>query len=200
MKGIKHGNKIRKFCKTVISFAYSDSVSSFFQEIKNFQKLAEKITEQAKYEKYFSRHMTHELNLIRIELKKIELNYKDSIHRTSRKIEEFEAKLADKELNQDMKDFYRKEYLNILKPMFFIEQVNENFKKYYEVLMKIKDEFNEWFFLGRVDFLKQILKPYIVSDDSSSKDREIWIYKKYAKELTKERKERMYQKVGLKAE
>lgn len=200
MSKIKNSKKIRKFIKEIISETFTISVSPLFKLLKEFHELAEKIPqkEQENYERYFDRYMTHEINLVRIELKKIEMSYKESIHKTNKRAEKFETRLADKELAQEMRVFYQKEYLNILKPMYYIEQVFENFKKYLEVIRVIQEEFNEWFFLGRIDFLKQLLKPYIITDDSSRREKEIWIYKRYEKELTKERQEKMLQRAGLK--
>ena len=96
-----------------------------------------------------------------------------------------------------MRVFYQKEYLNILKPLFYIEQVYENFQKYLEVIKIVQEEFNEWFFLGNIDFMKKLLQPYIVVDDSSRREKEIWIYKRYEKELTDERKKKMFDRAGL---
>jgi hypothetical protein len=176
--------------------AYSGTVSGFFKTITEFQKLAQKVPEeyQENYEKYFRRIMTHEMNLARIEFKKLEMTYKDSIFRTDKKAEEFEAKLADPDLVPDMKQFYLKEYLNILKPMYFIEQVVENFTQYMLLLEITRDEFSEWFFLGRTDYLKGLLSSYIVPDEAR-KGKEIWLYEKYKKTLTQERKEKMLSRV-----
>jgi len=199
MKSLKFKNKIRKFTKEIITEALSSNISALFKVLKKFHELAEKIPqkEQENYERYFNKYMTHEINLVRIELKKIEMNYKESVHRTNKRAEKFERELANKELAQEMRTFYQKEYLNILKPLFYIEQVFENFQKYLEVIKKIQDEFNEWFFLGNIDFVKQLLQPYIVVDDSSRREKEIWIYKKYQKELTDERKKKMFDRAGL---
>lgn len=199
MKGIKYRNKINNAIKTIISLANSDKVSSLFDALKEFQQLAEKIPdqEQENYVKYFSKHFNHEMRLLSIEQRKIEMNYREVIFRTDQQSAKFQERLTDESLNRDMRQFYHKEYLNILKPKYIIEQVLENFRKYLEVLNFIKEEFNEWFFLGRIDFLKQLLKPYIVYDDSRKK-KEIWIYKKYEKELTPERKQKMYENAGMK--
>lgn len=198
MKRIKHRTKFQKFIKEIISSATSEKTTPFFLNLENFQQLAEKILEQEQddYEHYFLKYMNHELNLLRIELKKIELNYKEIVFKTSQQILKFENRLSDETLKKDMREFYQKEFLNILKPQYIIEQVLENYKKYLEVLELTKEEFKEWFFLGRIDFLKQLLQPYIVKEDNKSKN-EIWIYKKYEKELTQERKQKMFQKVGL---
>lgn len=196
MKGIKHKNKINKFIKQLFKDAYAGTVTSFFKTILEFQKLAEKISEkdQENYNRYFKRYMVHEMNLARIEFKKLEFTYKDSVFRTDKRAEQFESKLADPELVQDMKEFYQKEYLKILKPMYFIEQVVENFKQYLQILEITKDEFSEWFFLGRIDYLKELLSTYIVPDESS-KNKEIWIYTKFKQKLTPERKEKMLARV-----
>lgn len=170
-----------------------------FDTLKEFQQLAVKISdnEQENYEKYFSKHFNHELRLLGIELRKIEMNYREVVFRTDQQSTKFNERLADKSLNRDMREFYHKEYLNILKPKYTIEQVLENFRKYLDVLNLVRDEFTEWFFLGRIDFVKQILKPYIVTDDSKKK-KEIWIYKKFEKKLTPERMKKMYENAGLK--
>jgi hypothetical protein len=196
MKGVKHKNKIKKYTKELMREAYAGSVGSFFKVITEFQKLAAKVSEsdQENYERYFRRYFTHEINLARIEFKKLELTYKDSVHRTDKRAMQFEEKLADPELVQDMKEFYQKEYLNILKPMYYIEQVVENFRQYMIILDITRDEFSEWFFLGRIDYLKELLSTYIVSDDSS-KSKEIWLYEKYKQKLTPERKEKMLARV-----
>ena len=200
MKGIKHRSKIQKGIKNIISSAFTDEVSDLFKEIKDFQELAEKILEQdqEKYKKYFEKYMIHETNLLKIEYRKIEMNYKDSMFRTNKRAEVFEKKLADPNLNQDMDHFYRREYLNILKPVYVIEQVLENYGKYLEVLRITMEEFSEWFFLKRADFLKQLLQPFIVKNETSRKERETWIYKKYAKQITSNRRMKMYKRVGLK--
>ena len=202
MKGVKYGKQMKKFIKQIKFVALNESVDSFFKELKDFQEeLAAKIPEQEqeKYQKYFDRYMIHELNLVRIELRKIEFNYKESVHRTSKQIEKFNSKLADPNLRKDMREFYQEEYLNILKPMYTIEQILENFRKYFDVLKTTHEEFSEWFFLGRIDFLKQLLQPFIVVDEKSKKEKEIWIYKKYSKKMTADRVKRMYQQVGLTA-
>lgn len=199
MSKIKNSKKIRKFIKEIISEAVSSSISDLFKVLKEFHELAEKIPqkEQENYERYFDKYMTHEINLVRIELRKIEMNYKESIHRTNKRAEKFDRELANKSLAQEMRTFYQKEYLNILKPMFYIEQVYENFQKYLEVIKIVQEEFSEWFFLGNIDFVKQLLQPYIVVDDSSRREKEIWIYKKYEKELTDGRKKKMLDRAGL---
>ncbi|MHA1308694.1 MAG: hypothetical protein ACTSQN_15490 [Candidatus Heimdallarchaeota archaeon] len=196
MKGVKHKNKIKKYIKELMREAYAGSVGSFFKTIKAFQKLAEKVSEpdQEKYEKYFRRYITHEINLARIEFKKLELTYNDSVYRTGKRAAQFEERLADPELIQDMKEFYQKEYLNILKPMYYIEQVVENFRQYMLILDITRDEFKEWFFLGRIDYLKELLSKYIVIDESGKK-KEIWLYEKYRQKLTEERKEKMLARV-----
>ena len=198
MKRIKHSSKIRSFIKEIIEKAKMDKIEFFFSEIEEFQQLTTKIPEQDQenYVKYFTKYMDHELNLLRIELKKIELNYKEVIFRTDQQSIKFDNRLADKELQTDMRNFYKKEYLNILKPQYILEQVLDNFKKYLEVLRITRDEFSEWFFLGRIDYLKQLLKPYFV-EEGTRKKKEIWIYKRYEKELTLEKKQRMYQRAGL---
>jgi len=200
MSKIKNSKKIRKHIKEIISEAISSSISDLFNVLKEFHELAEKIPkkEQENYERYFDKYMTHEINLVRIELRKIEFSYKESMLKTNKRAEKFDRELAKESLAQEMRTFYQKEYLNILKPLFYIEQVYENFQKYLEVIKIVQEEFNEWFFLGRIDFLKQLLQPYIVVDDSSRRKKEIWIYKKYQKELTKERQEKMLQRAGLK--
>lgn len=199
MKGIKYRSKITKAIKTIISTALADKISLLFDALEEFQQLAIKIpdNEQEKYEKYFSKYFNHELRLLDIEQRKIEMNYREVVFRTDQQSVKFNERLADKSLKRDMREFYHKEYLNILKPKYTIEQVLENFRKYLEVLNFVKEEFNEWFFLGRIDFLKQLLKPYIVSDDSKKK-KEIWIYKKFEKKLTPERMQKMYENAGLK--
>ncbi len=199
MSRIKNSKKIRNFIKEIVVEARTSEVSNLFKVLKEFQELAEKIpqTEQENYEQYFNRYMTHEINLVRIELKKIELNYKESVFKTDKRAEKFEKELANKSLADEMRRFYQKEYLNILKPMFYIQQVLDNFTKYLEVLRLIQEEFNEWFFLGNIDFIKQLLQPYIVIDDSSRREKEIWIYKRYEKELTDERKKKMFERAGL---
>ncbi|MHA1739845.1 MAG: hypothetical protein ACTSXA_15890 [Candidatus Heimdallarchaeota archaeon] len=196
MKGVKHKNKIKKYIKELMREAYAGSVGSFFKTIVEFQKLATKVSEsdQENYEKYFRRYFTHEINLARIEFKKLEMTYKDTVHRTDKRAAQFEAKLADPELVQDMKTFYQKEYLNILKPMYYIEQVVENFRHYMLILDITRDEFSEWFFLGRIDYFKELLSTYIVKDESS-KNKEIWLYEKYKQKLTEERKEKMIARV-----
>ncbi|MCK5298453.1 MAG: hypothetical protein KAJ76_06075 [Candidatus Heimdallarchaeota archaeon] len=199
MAKIKNSKKIRKFIKEIITEAVSSSVSDLFEVLKEFHELAEDIPkkEQENYERYFDKYMTHEINLVRIELRKIEFNYKESMHRTNKRAEKFDRELANESLAQEMRVFYQKEYLNILKPMFYIEQVYENFQKYLEVIKVIQEEFNEWFFLGNLDFMKKLLQPYIVVDDSSRREKEIWIYKRYQKELTDERKKKMFDRAGL---
>jgi len=199
MSKIKNSKKIRKFIKEIITEAVSSSISDLFKVLKEFHELAEKIPqkEQENYERYFDKYMTHEINLVRIELRKIEMNYKESIHRTNKRAEKFDRKLAKESLAQEMRSFYQKEFLNILKPMFYIEQVYENFQKYLEVIKIVQEEFNEWFFLGNIDFVKKLLQPYIVVDDSSRREKEIWIYKKYEKELTDGRKKKMLDRAGL---
>lgn len=201
MDNIKFKSKIVKGIKKIILSANTDSTVSLFNELKEFQELAKKIpeSEQEKYEKYFEKYMIHEINLLKIEFRKIDMNYQEIVFKTNQQTLKFENLLADKELNQDMRSFYQKEYLNILKPQFIMEQVRENFEKYLNVVDMVKEEFNEWFFLGRIDFLKQLLKPYIVEASTTNKKKEeIWVYKKYAKEITPERKIAMYKKVGLK--
>ena len=199
MSKIKNSKKIRKFIKEIITEAVSSSISDLFKVLKEFHELAEKIPqkEQENYERYFDKYMTHEINLVRIELRKIEMNYKESIHRTNKRAEKFDKELAKESLAQEMRSFYQKEFLNILKPMFYIEQVYENFQKYLEVIKIVQEEFNEWFFLGNIDFVKKLLQPYIVVDDSSRREKEIWIYKKYEKELTDGRKKKMLDRAGL---
>lgn len=199
MAKIKNSKKIRKFIKEIITEAVSSSVSDLFEVLKEFHELAEDIPkkEQENYERYFDKYMTHEINLVRIELRKIEFNYKESMHRTNKRAEKFDRELANESLAQEMRVFYQKEYLNILKPMFYIEQVYENFQKYLEVIKVIQEEFNEWFFLGNLDFMKKLLQPYIVVDDSSRREKEIWIYKRYEKELTDERKKKLFDRAGL---
>ncbi len=196
MKGVKHKNKINKYIKELMREAYAGSVGSFFKTIVEFQKLAAKVSEsnQKNYEKYFKRYFTHEINLARIEFKKLEMTYKDTVHRTDKRATQFEEKLADPKLVLDMKNFYQKEYLNILKPMYYIEQVVENFRHYMLILDITQDEFSEWFFLGRIDYLKELLSTYIVKDESS-KNKEIWLYEKYKQKLTDERKEKMIARV-----
>lgn len=196
MKGVKHKNKINKYVKELMKEAYAGTVSSFFGILVEFQKLAAKISDsdQENYEKYFRRYITHEINLARIEFKKLELTYKDSVHRTDKRAAQFEEKLADPKLVQDMKEFYQKEYLNILKPMYYIEQVVENFRQYMLILDITRDEFSEWFFLGRIDYLKELLSTYIVKDESNEK-KEIWLYEKYKQKLTQERIEKMLARV-----
>jgi len=199
MSRIKNSKKIRNFIKEIVIKARMESVSNLFDVLAEFKELATKIpqNEQEKYELYFNRYMTHEINLVRIELKKIEMNYKESVFKTDKRAEKFEKELANESLAEEMRRFYRKEYLNILKPMFYIQQVFENFTKYLEVLKLLQEEFNEWFFLGNIDFLKKLLQPYIVVDDSSRREKEIWIYKRYEKELTDERKKKMFERAGL---
>ena len=198
MKKVKHRNKVRSFIKDIIEKAREEKTNPFFSELKDFQQLAEKIPEQEQddYEKYFSKYFDHEMNLLRIEQKKIEMNYKEVIFRTDKQAIKFEQRISDPNVKVDMRNFYKKEYLNILKPQYIIAQVLENFNNYLEVLRITRDEFNEWFFLGRIDYLEQLLAPYI-SEDSKRKKKEIWIYKKYEKDLTAERKERMYKRAGL---
>lgn len=199
MSKIKNSKKIRKHIKKIISEAISSSISDLFKVLEDFHELAEKIPqkEQENYERYFDKYMTHEINLVRIELRKIEFNYKESMLKTNKRAEKFDRELAKESLAQEMRTFYQKEYLNILKPLFYIEQIYENFQKYLEVIKIVQEEFKEWFFLGRIDFLKQLLQPYIVVDDSSRREKEIWIYKKYEKELTDERKKKMFDRAGL---
>jgi hypothetical protein len=199
MSKIKNSKKIRKLIKEIITETFTESVSSLFKVLEEFHELAEDIPqkEQENYERYFDKYMTHEINLVRIELKKIEMNYKESVFKTDKRAEKFERELSNESLAQEMRVFYQKEFLNILKPMFYIEQVYENFTKYLEVLKAIQEEFNEWFFLGNIDFVKQLLQPYIVLDESSRREKEIWVYKKYEKELTDERKKKMFDKAGL---
>jgi hypothetical protein len=198
MKGIKHRKKITNGIKKIILSANTTKVKDLFDQLKEFQELAVKIPEQDQenYEKYFDKHMKHELNLLRIEYKKIEMSYKDTLFRTDKRAVKFENNLADKTLSNDMRNFYEKEYLNILKPMYYLEQMLENYRKYLDVLHLVMDEFSEWFFLGRIDYVKQLLHPYIISDEST-KNKEIWVYKKYEKELTLERKQKMYKRAGL---
>lgn len=199
MAKIKNSKKIRKFIKEIITEAVSSSVSDLFKVLKEFHELAEDIPqkEQVNYERYFDKYMTHEVNLVRIELRKIEFSYKESMHKTNKRAEKFDRELANESLAQEMRIFYQKEYLNILKPLFYIEQVYENFQKYLEVIKVIQEEFNEWFFLGNLDFMKKLLQPYIVVDDTSRREKEIWIYKRYEKELTNERKKKMFDRAGL---
>ncbi|MBK5112115.1 MAG: hypothetical protein JJE41_00695 [Candidatus Heimdallarchaeota archaeon] len=199
MSKIKNSKKIRKHIKEIITETFTESVSSLFKVLEEFHELAEDIPqkEQENYERYFDKYMTHEINLVRIELKKIEMNYKESVFRTDKRAEKFERELANESLAQEMRVFYQKEFLNILKPLFYIEQVYENFTKYLEVIKAIQEEFNEWFFLGNIDFVKQLLQPYIVLDESSRREKEIWIFKKYEKELTDERKKKMFDRAGL---
>ncbi|MBN1330001.1 MAG: hypothetical protein JXA54_11060 [Candidatus Heimdallarchaeota archaeon] len=201
MDKIKFKNQIVKGIKRIIISANNDSAEPFFDEIKEFQELARKIpeNEQEKYEKYFEKYMIHEINLLKIDFRKIDMNYQEIVLKTNQQSLKFENLLANKELNQDMRNFYQREYLNILKPQFIMEQVRENYEKYLEVVRLVKEEFTEWFFLGRIDFLKQLLKPYISEMNAGNKKKEeIWIYKKYAKELTPERITAMYKKAGLK--
>ncbi|NPE10010.1 MAG: hypothetical protein GNW80_17150 [Asgard group archaeon] len=199
MAKIKNSKKIRKFIKEIITEAVSSSVSDLFRVLKEFHELAENIPqkEQENYKRYFDKYMTHEINLVRIELRKIEFNYKESMLKTNKRAEKFDRELAKESLAQEMRTFYQKEFLNILKPMFYIEQVYENFQKYLEVINVIQEEFNEWFFLGNIDFMKKLLQPYIVVDDTSRREKEIWIYKRYEKELTDERKKKMFDRAGL---
>lgn len=199
MQRVKFGKKVRKFITEIIPIAYTKDISIYFEEIEGFQKLAQKIPdqEQEKYEQYFAKHMTHQINLVQINFRKIEMKYRESVHRTSKQSEKFNSLLADPKLKQHMRTFYQKEYLKILNPMYFLEQLKENYSKYIEVLEITQNEFSEWFFLGRIDFLKQLLQPYIVENKSSSKEKEIWIYRKHAQELIPERKKRMYEQAGL---
>lgn len=196
MKRIKHSNKIKKFIKNIIPLTYKEDVETFIDSLNDFRKIATDIPEkeQAEYEKYFKKNMSHELNLLRIEYKKIEYSYKESVLRTDKQAEKFITRLADRELTKDMRIFFQKEYLNILKPKFYIEQVKENYEHYLEVLNILLEEFNEWFFLDNVNFIHQLLQPFIRKDTTG---KEIWIYKRYEKEITDERKERMLKIAGL---
>lgn len=199
MKRVKHGKKIRKFITEIISLTLTKDVSTYLEEINDFHQLARKIPEEEHeaFEQYFDKHMTHQVNLVQIHLRKIDMKYKDTVHRTSKQSVKFNSLLADPKLKQGMRAFYQKEYLKILNPMYFLEQLKDNFSRYIEVLEITQDEFSEWFFLGRFEYLKQLLQPYIVENDSKSKETEIWIYKKYAQELTVERKKKMYKQAGL---
>ncbi len=199
MQRVKFGKKIRKFIAEILPITYTKDVSTFFEEIEEFSKLTKKIPEkeQENYKQYFSKHMTHQVNLVQIELRKINMKYRESVHRTGKQIEKFNSLLADPKLNSGMRTFYQSEFLKILKPMHFLEQLAENFRKFIEVLEITQDEFSEWFFLGRSDYLKELLQPFIVTDDSKSKKKEIWVYRKYAQELTDERKKKLYEKAGL---
>ncbi|MBD3190316.1 MAG: hypothetical protein GF308_06715 [Candidatus Heimdallarchaeota archaeon] len=199
MMKIRLKRKTEKKIKGIIESAKAEKVSKLFKSLTNSHELLEKIpeSEQESYEEYFTEQMNRELELLRIELKKIEVNYKEVIYKTKLQEAKFKERLSEKGLDQEMREFYLQEYLNILKPEYTLEQILENFQKYLEVLTIIKDEFHEWFFLGRLDYLKQLLKQYIVNDGSPKK-REIWIYKKNEKELTLTRKKKMYKRVGLK--
>jgi len=200
MKGIKHRKKIINGIIRIIASANETKVETYLDELREFREIADKIPEadQNKYQVYFEKHITHEINLLRIEYRKIEMHYRDLLHRTNKRAATFEERLSEKGLPKDMVHFYQKEFLNILKPKFIMEQIADNYKKYIDVVNITKEEFSEWFFLGRIDFVKQLLKPYIVVDDSSKKKEEIWIYKLHQQELTLDRKKKMYERVGLK--
>ncbi|MHA1211778.1 MAG: hypothetical protein ACTSSH_04880 [Candidatus Heimdallarchaeota archaeon] len=200
MKGIRHRKKITNGIIRIIASANETKVKAYLDELKEFREIADKIpeTDQNKYQKYFEKHMTREINLLRIEFRKIEMHFRELLHRTNKRAAKFEERLSDKRLPKDMIHFYQKEFLNILKPKYILEQVADNYKKYIEVVNITKEEFSEWFFLGRIDFVKQLLKPYIVEDSSSNKKEEIWIYKLHQKGLTLDRKKKMYERVGLK--
>jgi len=199
MKRLKYQKKVQKGIKDLIVKANAILVEDFFSSLKELQQLALKIpqTEQEAYEKLFTRQMTHELNLLRIEYKKIEFRYKEVLFNTNKEITKFERLLADSSLTKDMRQFYQKEYLKVLEPLYYLEQMKENFETFLKVLRITTEEFTEWFFLGRFDFLKQLLQPFIVMDDKT-KGKEIWLYKRYAKELQPSRKQRMFKKAGLK--
>ncbi|MHA1630772.1 MAG: hypothetical protein ACTSXO_11540 [Candidatus Heimdallarchaeota archaeon] len=198
MKRLKYQKKIQKGIKDFIVKANNFFVKDFFDSLKKLQQLAASIPqqEQEAYEKFFSRQMTHELNLLRIEYKKIEFRYKDVLYNTNKEILKFENLLADSSLSENMRRFYQHEYFKVLEPLFYLEQLKENFKNYLEVLRITLDEFSEWFFNGRIDFLKQLLAPYIITDEATNK-QEAWIYKRYAKALQPERKARLFTKAGI---
>ena len=199
MKRVKQGKKVRKFITEIIQTTLTKDVSAFFKEIEEFQEITRKISdeEHAAYEQYFNKHMTHQINLVQIELRKIEMKYRESVHRTSKQIEKFSGLLADPNLKQHMRVFYQEEFMKILAPMYHLEQLKENFSQYLDVLEKTQEEFSEWFFLARSDYLKQILQPYIVEQKTRSKTREIWIYQKHAQELTESRKKKIYETAGV---
>lgn len=197
MNRIKHGNKIKKFIKNIIPIAYKENVETFIHNLNDFRKIAVDVPEtlHEDYVKYFKKYMSHELSLLRIEYKKIEYSYKESVLLTDKQSEKFITRLSDRELSKDMRIFYQKEHMNILKPKFYLEQIKENYEHYLEVLNIFTEEFNEWFFLDNVNFLHQLLQPFIRKDSSG---KEIWIYKKYEKEITDERKEKILKIAGLK--
>ena len=199
MKKVKHGKKLRKFITEIIPITLKKDVSTYFKELEQMHELAQKIPdeEHGAYEQYFEKHMNHQINLVEIELRKIDMKYRESVNRTSRQIEKFTGLLANPNLKQHMRTFYQEEYLKILGPMYHLEQLKENFGLYLEVLQKTMEEFAEWFFLGRFDFLKQLLEPYISELKDHSKIREIWIYQKNSQKLTEHRKKRMYETVGI---
>ncbi len=199
MQRVKFGKKVRKFISEIIPITYTKDISTYFEEIEEFGKLAKKIPdqEQEKYEQYFAKHMTHQINLVQINFRKIEMKYRDCVHRTSKQSAKFNSLFADPKLKQHMRIFYQQEYLKILNPMYFLEQLKENYSKYLEVLEITQAEFSEWFFLGRLDYLKQVLQPYIVENKHSAKEKEIWIYRKHTQELTPARKKKMFEKAGV---
>jgi hypothetical protein len=198
MVGLLARKKMQKAIKELIAKARAKRVKELFSSLEDFRKTAEKISEdeQEEYTKYFTKYFDHELRLLNIEGRKIEMNYKEIIFRTDQQASKFNERLAQPDLDKSMRNFYRKEYLNILKPQYVIAQVLDNFRKYIEVLKIIEEEFSEWFFLGRLDYLKELLQPYIVMSEEK-KQKEIWIYKKYEKELEIERKEEMFKRAGI---
>ncbi len=133
MQRVKFGKKVRKFIAEIIPITYSKDISTYFEEIEEFRKLALKIPdqEQEKYEQYFAKHMTHQINLVQINQRKIEMKHRDCVHGTSKQSAKFNSLLADPKLKQHMRIFYQREYLKILNPMYFLEQLKENYSKYW---------------------------------------------------------------------
>ncbi|NHJ87252.1 MAG: hypothetical protein FK734_17445 [Asgard group archaeon] len=200
IKGIKYKSKISKGIKKIVSSAYNDNILLFFDELLEFQKLVEKIPrdDSIKYEKYLTWEFTSEINRIRVEAKRIEMSYKETLFKTNQKAAEFEEKITDHKISTEMRDFYQKEYLNILKPLYIIKQILENFEQYLEVIKITTEEINEWFFNGNIDFMKQLLKPFIVSEKIDGNQKETWVYKKYDKKMSDRLIEEMYRQAGFK--
>ena len=194
----KHQRKLKKLIRAIVISARSEQVSTLLDTLEESKKLATEIPEpeQEEYEEFFTKVMTQELNLLTIDVRKLTLNYEELLFKTKQQAAKFQERLADKSLDQSMREFYHKEFLNILKPKYILDQVIENYKEFLEVLKIIKDEFNDWFFLGRIDFIKQLLQPHIVLDTQNS--TEIWLYKKNENALTPERNEEMYKEASKK--
>ena len=198
MVRFRHRSKIKKIIEEIIKTVRDEAeVSKLLKVINEAKELAVKVSEaeQNEYAEYFEKYMNHKIRLLDIEQRKIELNYKEVIFRTDQQTAKFSNRLSEPDLTNDLREFYLKEYLNILKPQFALEQVLENYKNFMQVIKIIKEEFSEWFFLQRIDYLKQLLEPYFSLEKKKRKQKEVWLHKHFEKELSNEIKEKMFMKV-----